>query len=351
MKLNENSLREATADNGSFSSQIPGLQIAWDSTSLGLLKECPKKYFYTMILGYVRGTNVHLDFGLYLHSALEFFDKAKATGISYEDALDATVTEVLKMTGTNIPTWTCGEHNHFSDNLETCPTCGKPVELIEGEFGFLPWSSNDSYKNRFTLLRTVIWYLDHFKNDVVETIILSNGKPAVELSFKMEIPLPSPEGEAYLLCGHIDRLVDFNGAPWVMDRKTTKSALDNRYFSNYSPDNQMSLYALASNVILNVPSKGVIIDGIQVAVNFSRFARGFANRTQAQLEEWLADTMTVIRQAETYADAQHWPMNDKSCDKYGGCPFREICAKDPRTREPFLKSNFTRRVWNPLEAR
>ena len=31
--------------NSSFSTEIPNLQLAWDSTSLGLLKECPRKYY------------------------------------------------------------------------------------------------------------------------------------------------------------------------------------------------------------------------------------------------------------------------------------------------------------------
>ena len=38
----------------------PGVQWAWDSTSLGTFKDCPRKYFYTLVMGYrARGESVH----------------------------------------------------------------------------------------------------------------------------------------------------------------------------------------------------------------------------------------------------------------------------------------------------
>jgi hypothetical protein len=53
------------------------LQFAWDSTSLGYLKECPRKYYYTMIEGWRgRGESVHLRFGQEYHAALEHYDRA-----------------------------------------------------------------------------------------------------------------------------------------------------------------------------------------------------------------------------------------------------------------------------------
>ena len=41
---------------------LPGtnIQFAWDSTSLGLLKTCPRLYYYTIIEGYApRGESIH----------------------------------------------------------------------------------------------------------------------------------------------------------------------------------------------------------------------------------------------------------------------------------------------------
>jgi hypothetical protein len=168
--------------------------------------------------------------------------------------------------------------------------------------------------------------------------------------------MKNPEGEAcnwiagqpYLLCGHLDRVVEFGGQKYVMDRKTTGSSPTPHYFDGFAPDNQMSIYTLAARVQFSTPVAGVIIDAAQVAVGFTRFQRGFTYRTEAQLEEWLADFRFWTAQAEGFAEAGHWPMNDKSCGMYGGCTFRKICSKSPEVRERFLESDFERRPWNPL---
>jgi hypothetical protein len=113
----------------------------------------------------------------------------------------------------------------------------------------------------------------------------------------------------------------------------------------------MSLYTLAGNVISQRALRGVIIDAVQLAVGFSRYARAFAFRTPGQIAEWLTDSVSYFRMAEKMADQQSWPMNDTACDKFGGCPFREICAADPSVRDLYLKSKFEQQIWDPLTAR
>ena len=298
---------------------LPGtkIQYAWDSTSLSWFKECPRKYQYFMIEGW-RGLheNVHIRFGGLFHEALESYDRHRFEGLDHDDALDLVVHDAL------LKTWDNGA----------------------------PWVSENPNKNRENLIRSIIWYCDHFLEDSAQTVRLANGKPAVELSFKMELDW-GVRGQPYLLCGHLDRVVNFIGGAYVMDRKTTSSTIGSNFFDQYDPDNQMSLYSLAAKVIYKTPVKGVIIDGVQIAVGFSRFSRGFTYRTEAQLEEWLNDTRSWLALAEQYATAGHWPMNDKSCHHYGGCPFRKVCSKSPEVRGTFLESDFHKVPWNPLTPR
>lgn len=306
--------------NTAFSEEIPQLQIAWDSTSLGLLKSCPRKYYYSMIEEWQsRDSILPLTFGIYYHSALEFYDRKKAEGMEWMEALTATVRYMLELT------W----------DKET----GKP------------WATPCTQRNRQTLVRSVVWYIDHFKNDPAQTIILGNGKPAVELSFKFELPLVAPDGQVYICCGHMDRVVDLMGAIYVQDYKTSGYSLDRRFFNRFNPDNQVSLYTIASKIVLGIESQGVIIDGVQLLVNSNRYAREPIRRTPAQCDEWMEDLTHHIQQAERYAEAEYWPMNDTACDKYGGCAFRHVCASDPAVRDMRLKSDFIKRQWNPLEER
>lgn len=322
----------------SLSPFLPGtrIQFAWDSTSLGWLKTCPRLYQYSMIEQWrSRGNSVHLDFGLWYHSALELYDKQRSLGAEHEDALREVVSQCLEWT------WI-----RFDDN-------GK---LPEGK----PWDSGHNLKTRETLVRSVIWYIEQFADDSCTTVQLASGKPAVELSFKLEMDwgpsqggnyVPSASAQPYVLSGHLDRVVQFQGAYYVMDRKTSSTTIGSYYFDQYDPDNQMSLYSMAARVIYNAPVRGVIIDAAQIAVGFSRFTRGFTFRTEAQIEEWLGETKHWLALAEHYATVGHWPMNDKSCHQYGGCVFRKVCSKSPEVRQKFLETDFLKKEWNPLVPR
>lgn len=312
-----------TSQNSSFSTTVPGLQIAWDSTSLGLLKACPWKYYLAMVEGWEsKRRATPLTFGIWFHEGTEQYHKLTATGVNHDAAVHQVVKSALEKSG------------HRDD---------------EGRF--VPWESDDNRRTRFTLARALVWYLDVYREDAVKTLIRDNGKPAVELSFRLPLDVEAPDGNMYLLCGHLDRVGELDGQLYVTDYKTSGSTLSSHFFSKFSPSNQMSLYTFAGNIIFGKPLAGVIIDGIQCAVGFNRFSRGFAPRTPNQIEEWLEDTLMWIKLAEVYAKAEHWPMNDTSCSMYGGCAFQGVCGKDPSVRHTFLEADFTRRVWDPLISR
>lgn len=299
-----------------------GAQYAFDSTSLGWAETCPRMYQYYMIDGRQRKHgNVHLEFGGLYASALEHFHKHLAAGLSRDDALDAIIAEVL------LATWDS--------------EAGRPKD----------WDHNA--KTRANLLRTIIWYVDHFNPDPLQTVILPDGRPAVEYSFRIELVSPSedyPLGIIY--SGHIDRLVNYHNNLFIQDQKTTGSTVAPYYFEKFAPDTQMSGYAYAGSIIFQMPVKGVIIDAAQIAVGFSRFERGFTFRTPAQLEEWRTDSLEHIANIRTYTQTGYFPQNRSSCDKFGGCAFRGVCARSPEVRRNFLEADFEQtRKWNPLESR
>lgn len=333
-KIPEQSLIAATDGRAHFSKLVPGLQIAWDSTSLGDLKICPRKYYYTHILSLrSRRSATPLTFGIHYHEGLEAYDRLRFAGADHDEAVHGVVRSLAESMGTRSQ-----DPNDFSPEPGTV---------------WKPWHSDDTKRNWFTVMRSVVWYLDHFKDDVLETSRLSNGKPAVELSFRMEIPqLVVPDGVPVLLCGHLDRVANFNGTGlYVVDRKTTTGSISDDYYSRYSPDNQMTLYTLAGKVVFELPIKGVIIDAAQIQVGGTRFHRGFVNRTQSQLDEWVYDLGFWIKIAQAYAEAAYWPQNDKSCHMYNGCNFRGVCARDQAVRPAYIAADFIEHAWNPLNSR
>jgi hypothetical protein len=300
-----------------------GVQFAWDSTSISLAQTCLRKYQYKMLEGWQSASlSVHLRFGQHYASALEHFYKRTALGEDFEDALRAIVEEVLEAT------W---DRTTDEDGNET---------------GGAPWDSLHNLKTRENLVRTIVWYIDHFEEDPAPVVILSDGKPAVEHSFAL------PVDNGLIFSGHIDRLVNYQSHVFVMDQKTTTSTLSPYYFDQFKPNVQMSMYSFAGKIIYGSPIKGIIIDAAQIAVGFSKFARDMTFRTEEELTEWYDSSMYWIEQAQRATRENYFPMNPASCGNYGGCEFRKICSKTPEFRKPFLEGNFEKgERWDPLKVR
>lgn len=302
-----------------FSPSNPSIQIAFDSTSLGTAEECLRKYYYLYILKRKpRGkTSIHLDWGSAVHSCTEKYDHVLAQTSSHSEAVHEAIRLALS----------------FDDGPEP-----------------------DPIKNKSTLVRTIAWYYEQYKDDPLETVILSNGKPATELSFRIELEqlsLRTPEGEPFMICGHIDRLVRWNDQIYFTDKKTTKGYLNHHYFSQFTPSTQMTMYYTACSIIHPEPIYGGIIDAIQVGAGFSRFARHPLHRTQESIHEFLDHIEHHLKHINYCIQEDFWPMNSKACSNYGGCPFQEICSKSPSIRDSFLMDDglFESGFWNPLEPR
>jgi PD-(D/E)XK nuclease superfamily len=316
---------------------LPGtkIQYAWSSIGLELIKTCARKYQYTIIDGWAtRNDSIHLRFGIEYHTALQDYAVARAKDIPHDDAIHDTIRALHGRV-----------HNWEPDRT----------------------SRAGKYKNRESIMALVIDYLDHFADDPADTFILDTGEPAVELSFRFELDWgpqatyssfnSDAEGnkyaQPYLLCGHLDRVVNYLDDLYVMDRKTSISTIGSYYMDQWTPSNQMSLYSLAGKIMLNSPIKGVIIDAAQVLLDKpNAFARGFAYRSETQLTEWLEDLRHWLAQAEIYAANNYWPQNDTACTKYGGCVFKEVCSVAPQVRDSYLAAQFDKtdlnQAWNPF---
>jgi hypothetical protein len=341
--------------NSSFSATIPHLQIAHDSTSIKAGKKCWRNYYYSIVLGHSlsgTGLNPHLFFGTLFHAGTELYTKlvignwdwklyrqlrktgleekflrSIRSGIGHDDAILVVVRWLL---------YYSFDHKNKS-----------------------PWISTEPTKSLKTLLRTTIWYLDYFKDEKLETLTLENGKPAVELSFRFPLndlledeDFLAPSGEEYLLCGHMDRVVRIGSLIYVLDKKTTKYALDDNYFEQYSPDVQMTLYSLAAQVIFPDEVGGIIVDGCQVLVNGTRFRRREALRVPEHFEEFLKSFKRYIRELEENVRLNDWPMNETACGfGYMQCQFRPVCSADPASRPEILENFYPKRIWDPLIPR
>lgn len=296
-----------------FHETNPNLQFAIDNTSVSTFKDCPQKYFLSIISGWrAPGAAPPLAFGGAYHDCLERYDDLLAKGVVKAQALRDTI-----------------RHAFTFEEL-----------------------GDDERRTRLTLVRSLVWYAEQYSSDVLSTHRFANGRVGLEMSFSFELPWKvSGTNDSFIYSGHIDKLALYSGDLYAVERKHTISTLNDQFFSRYTFSGQTCGYVYAGKVVFDIPVAGAIIEATQVATNYSRFGRLVVHRINSHLEEWLQDLNYWTRQMEYCATHNYWPRNTESCSKYNGCQFRKVCGKDPAVRELVLASEFVKRHWNPLETR
>lgn len=360
-----------------FSSVVPRLQIVWDATSLKALMECPRKYLYSIILGY-KGTGVDIEFGGFFASAMEHYSKERLNGKGKEASTISTLRQTLRSTwrvgdntagpwgGRYEEQWRCLGEQPFRNgrgNRAKCPwahkghwfpgpaphTCGS---CGSGTHAERRWQPDDKVKNRITLVRLVLAYCDaqtEQLGDGLSPWAFPNGTPAVELPFRLPLPWTAPTGERYILAGYLDAIKTFGDEKFITDNKTTKKQLDAGYWAGFAPNVQVDTYDLTGATLYEeLDIKGVIIEGAQTLMNGANFGIGIFRKSDALRAEYLEDIEFYLRLAEKFAKDNHWPMNRSACYL---CQFKGVCTMHPDKRARVLEENFRVQHWNPLEER
>lgn len=295
-----------------FSTKIPEFQLSFDNTSISIFKDCPRKYYYTIVQGYRTKIKASpLTFGSAYHAALEEYELHLSSGVEFA------LRKAIRVA--------------FAHSKEP--------------FGV------ENTRTRTTLIRSIIWYSEQFKSDPLKTVIFPNGRLGLEMSFSFELPFQSQNGELLEYCGHIDKLADYQGQLFAVERKHTVQTLSPQFFSRYQFSAQIAGYVFAGKVVFDRPVSGAIIEATQVGVNFSRFGRNVVYRVNDHLEEWMQDTHYWINQIESAHMQNYFPHNSESCSKYAGCQFREVCIKPKFARDAVLNSAFIKDKWDPTQIR
>lgn len=323
---------------------IPGtnIQFAWDSVSLSTLLECPQRYKLRIIEGWrskAPGTAIALSFGILVHTGVEEYHRAKARGLNHQDAVHHSLKMVMQKSEHGVTLYSrLPTHEDIEEQKGE-------AEDDEDEGGSL---RNAKVRTRYHLWRALVWYFEQYRNDPVEVVQLAEGKPAVEYSFRVGVGKTLSDGTEILLAGHLDKLVRFNGSLFVSDVKTTKS-ISRYFFAAFDLSHQMTGYTLGGKLAFEEPVQGVMIDAIALQVGGAKFSRGFTNRTESQLKEYVDLLGYVGRMAEYYYHNNYYPLNTAACMF---CEFKEVCRQPPELRHGYLNFLFKQdEAWNPLKSR
>jgi len=149
------------------------------------------------------------------------------------------------------------------------------------------------------------------------------------------------EGLTILYKGKTDLIVKVTNVPGIViivDHKTGSRNQDPTGLSN-----QFMGYAWAFQDITPDRVPRVIINKIGFQKTLppkDRFRRYTKSYQRDVLEEWRSNTVYWVHQLLSYMDHNTFPANFTSCDKYGGCVFRDVCYSIPSARERKLKIEF-----------
>lgn len=300
---------------------------------------CKRKFYYSHVRALEgRGaTPKDLVFGDAVHRGLEAWEKRVAAGAS--QALEETLEEFYQETA------------GWDEGVMLAP------------------------KDRAGLFRLLTWYAEQFppEDDPVRPLSISpDGGLATEVPFRVSLgflaeklgvrlPYLGSWPEPPKLVGRLDGLVSAPSGNWIRDRKTTAKHLSGFYLDQYAPNIQFSIYDMVGQALLpELALRGVLLEAMQIGVNFTRFTRMEFERFPGQAAETLVAIAKIFREmswaglgAEEDLRVEDFPLNESACMLGGrGCEFRALCNTHPALREEEIKRLYSPREipWDPLAS-
>lgn len=335
--------------------------LSIDHSSLESFNVCARKAEYALVVKRqpVRNTSA-LSYGSAIHRAIE-------TSLRVSPAERNSREVVQKQNGDIIA--------HFGEN---------PVPMDE-------WRTADCAIN------TLNKYRKQFEHDVFDVLEV-NGQPMVEVPFALPLGTveinqtiqydpkialgyePRPDEQTAFFCrnihilwsGRIDAIIVMDGRIWVMDHKTSSMGGE-RFTDQFFLSSQTIGYTWAAQELLNAdiswedfehphpPYKnvsGLLLNGIisrrpTPTGKANEFIRQRYPYYTWQLEEWKHNTLTLVSDFLSHLTRGFFPQQTAWCiNKYGRCPYFEVCQLPPQQRPTYLNSNLFEPVtWSPLAER
>lgn len=312
-------------------------RVKINSSSVGIIQECPRKALYVLQEKWRAETESPATlFGSAIHKALEVFYRGEV-GERYIPDLSSL--ELMS-------------YGHRIEGEET-DLCLRSVRAFIDKakpLSALPEMDKRSIQNGVWILHS---YFKTFLDDPYVAYVDEHG-PFVEREFTFRLH----ESDSLIVdyFGTIDivlrHLVNGNLLPG--DHKTT-SMLGGfggigSYYDREKPNSQYTGYLLGAREAFGIKSNEFMVNVIEVKArpktargSIPTFPRQITTRDEndfAEFRELVVDT------AETYLrmlSRNRWPLGSvNSCNQYAGCSFRQVCAAPKELRPNILSAKFTK---------
>lgn len=281
-----------------------------DSTAVTQYKDCPRRYFFTIVLGFTpKETAVYFTFGTAYHKFREELELSKDApnplGIALQRALD------------------------YWDKVQ-----GEDPPVGSSKFDFM---------TRLRLIQSCTVGYKHWEKEK------ANGKIEV-LSVEQPFNVELKPGSGHYTSGRFDQIIRWNGKVWGRDFKTTSKQL-NFYERGTTPNDQFTRYTFAESLLVGERVQGQLIEvlynskGTKAGANAGPTIQPFiVSRTDFDISDWLTDELFLRDQIQQSREKDVWPKNEKGCTF---CPFHSVCRTGSEGGQMAkLSAEFVQREWD-----
>ena len=203
-------------------------------------------------------------------------------------------------------------------------------------------SPEDALRTRAKARQVLKEYDKHYRDLRIEVL-------EVEYGFQ----IMDDEIEGLMLEGRIDKVIDWEGAVYGMDHKTTRS-IGIYYFNGFRNNVQIDMYMMILRKMFP-QVLGIIIDAIQIAKTKGDFMRDVAERNKGDIDGFrrvLKQVVYEIKEIMGKGDTDWWCPNYGACANWGGCAYMKACIEsDDRCFEAVLgdREMFVVEKWSPIK--
>jgi PD-(D/E)XK nuclease superfamily len=194
--------------------------------------------------------------------------------------------------------------------------------------------------------------MDYFKTYPTENwkVIGAPDNPLVEKAFTIDTGMTTEDGDPILYGGILDGGIDFSGAAYVLEHKTT-TRMGDTYFLQFKPNNQVTGYIWALGQLTSGKVGGAMINAMCIyKASASKFDRHLTNRTPTEIEAWLANVRRVCNDIKRAERTGEWEWRTKSCTMYGMCDYHNVHVLGTENeQQKRLDQDYVKSEWNHEE--
>lgn len=309
-------------------------KVRINSSSLGIIQECPRKAFYSLEQKWRPDNETPATlFGSAIHKALEVF---YAGDIAERKMPKWEVLELMS-------------YGHRTDGDDTDLLLRSVRAFVEKAEPLkeLPESDKRSIQNGvYTLYH-------YFKAYIADPYVIYSDEDGPFTERQFSLIVYEDDKLIIELFGTIDFVFQHRLTKEILpgDHKTTSSLSfgGSSYYDRDRPNLQYSCYAMGIRRVFGLHSDQFLVNMIEVKAK-PKTSKGsppsFPRQLTLRDEDDFSELTDCIYEAVTsylkWKRNGKWPMGPLSaCNLYGGCNFKAVCSAPTSMRETILKAKFT----------